>query len=69
MNHPLNPENLSKEGLSAILVDFGTCFDLAQRMDAMYPELDCSFTGTPSERLTRVFNYLVDEYAEDKGHT
>lgn len=64
MNH-LNPENFTKEGLSAILVDFGKCFDLAQQMDVRYPNLPNSFLGTPSERLTRVFTYIVNKYEPD----
>ena len=29
------------------------CFQLAQRLDALNPDLAGSFTGTPSERIER----------------
>lgn len=29
------------------------CFDLAQRLDALNPELVGAFTGTPSQRIER----------------
>lgn len=46
--------------------DFIKCFNLAQRMDVMYPTLPGAFIGSVSERLERVFNHMVslieDEY-------
>jgi hypothetical protein len=48
--------------------DFGKCFDLAQRMDMMYPEVPGSFTGTVSERLTRSFERLSANLAETREH-
>ena len=29
------------------------CHEIAQKLDALYPELPCAFTGTPSERIER----------------
>lgn len=29
------------------------CFEIAQKLDALHPELPCTFTGTPSERIKR----------------
>lgn len=29
------------------------CFEIAQKLDALNPELPCAFTGTPSERIKR----------------
>lgn len=29
------------------------CFKIAQKLDALNPELACAFTGTPSERIER----------------
>jgi len=29
------------------------CFYIAQKLDALNPELACAFTGTPSERIER----------------
>ena len=59
MTIPIVPADLTAKGLEDILVDFAKCWDLAQRMDAMYPNLPKSFTGTPSERLNRVFDHMI----------
>ncbi len=34
------------------------CFKIAQKLDALNPDLKGSFTGTPSERITRQLNSL-----------
>lgn len=29
------------------------CYEIADKLDALHPELPCAFTGTPSERIKR----------------
>ena len=36
-----------------LLEEVKKCFDIAQRLDALNPELARTFTGTPSERIER----------------
>lgn len=36
-----------------LLEEVKKCFDIAQRLDALNPELASAFTGTPSERIER----------------
>ena len=36
-----------------LLEELEKCFNIAQRLDALYPELDGAFSGTPSERIKR----------------
>jgi hypothetical protein len=33
--------------------EIGKCWELAQQLDALNPELPGSFTGTPSQRIER----------------
>ena len=36
-----------------LLEEVKKCFQIAQRLDALNPELARAFTGTPSERIER----------------
>ena len=36
-----------------LLEEVKKCFQIAQRLDALNPELASDFTGTPSERIER----------------
>ena len=42
-----------QELLNSYQQELKKCFDIAQRLDALNPELARSFTGTPSERIER----------------
>ena len=42
-----------EELLKAYQEELKKCFDLAQRLDALNPDLAGAFTGTPSERIER----------------
>ena len=46
-------EQLLKEDYKEVLEELEKCFDLAQRLDALNPELVGSFTGSPSQRIER----------------
>jgi hypothetical protein len=45
----------------AIKDDFRKCFDVAQSLDSMYPEMPGAFTGTVSERLYRHLERIQTE--------
>ena len=42
-----------KELLGRFQQEVIRCFEIAQKLDALNPELPCAFTGTPSERIER----------------
>jgi hypothetical protein len=42
-----------QELLNSYQQEVTKCFDIAQRLDALNPELARAFTGTPSERIER----------------
>lgn len=42
-----------KELLKLCQEEIGKCFDLAQRLDSLDPEIEGAFTGPPSERIER----------------
>lgn len=42
-----------EELLRAYQEELERCFDLAQRLDALNPELPGAFTGTPGQRIER----------------
>lgn len=44
---------MKPQDVKEILRDFRRCFDVAQHLDSMYPELPGAFSGTVSERLER----------------
>lgn len=46
-------EQLLKEDYKEVLEELERCFDLAQRLDALNPELPGAFTGTPGQRIER----------------
>jgi hypothetical protein len=46
-------EQLLKEDYKEALEEIEKCFDLAQRLDALNPELAGAFTGSPSQRIER----------------
>jgi hypothetical protein len=46
-------EQLLKEDYKEVLEELEKCFDLAQRLDALNPELAGAFTGSPSQRIKR----------------
>ena len=42
-----------QELLDSFQQEIEKCFQIAQRLDALNPELARAFTGTPSERIER----------------
>jgi hypothetical protein len=46
-------EQLLKEDYKELEEEVEKCFDLAQRLDALNPELAGAFTGSPSQRIER----------------
>ena len=42
-----------QELLNSFQEEVEKCFNIAQRLDALNPELARAFTGTPSERIER----------------
>ena len=42
-----------QELLNSYQQEIEKCFNIAQRLDALNPELARAFTGTPSERIER----------------
>ncbi len=44
---------LLKEDYKELEEEVEKCFDLAQRLDALNPELAGAFTGSPSQRIER----------------
>jgi hypothetical protein len=42
-----------EELIKAVQEELEKCFDLAQRLDALNPELAGAFTGSPSQRIER----------------
>ncbi len=53
MNEFKLEEQLLKENYKEVLEEIERCFDLAQRLDALNPELAGAFTGFPSQRIKR----------------
>jgi hypothetical protein len=46
-------EQLLKEDMKELQEELAECYDLATRIDALNPELEGAFTGTPNERIER----------------
>ena len=46
-------EQQLKEDYKELLEEVEKCFNIAQKLDALNPELARAFTGTPSLRITR----------------
>jgi hypothetical protein len=42
-----------QELLNSYQEEIEKCFKIAQKLDALNPELPCTFTGSPSERIER----------------
>ena len=42
-----------RELLNSFQEEIEKCFNIAQKLDALNPELAGAFTGTPSERIER----------------
>ena len=53
MTNQITKEHLLKEDYKEVLEELEKCFDLAQRLDALNPELVGAFTGSPSQRIER----------------
>jgi hypothetical protein len=45
--------NEQQELLNSFQEEIEKCFDIAQKLDTLNPELVRAFTGTPSERIER----------------
>ena len=50
-----------QELLNSFQEEVEKCFKIAQKLDALNPELVGSFTGTPSERIERHLNIMQQE--------
>ena len=55
-----------KEVIELYRRELEKCFILAQRLDAMNPEVQGAFTGTPSERIERQMLYLYSVTNKNK---
>lgn len=49
----VNSKDEYKELLRCFQEELDKCFDLAQRLDSLNPEIEGAFTGSPSERIKR----------------
>ena len=49
--HPMTDEQ--QELLNSFQKEVEKCWEIAQRLDALNPELAGAFTGSPSERIER----------------
>lgn len=54
-------EMWNEECKNTIEYDFQRCFDIAQRLDSMYPDMPGAFSGTVSERLSRHADRIAKE--------
>lgn len=64
VTHHADPATLAR--IAELEQDFAKCYDIAHKLASRYPETPEAWTGTVSERLTRLFGALERE-VEDQA--